>query len=331
MEFSPDSKYLMTGPVNNTPEEQALIESDTGNIIWTFNTGAYMREARFSEDGKTVYLASGNGTLYAIDVTTGNKKWLGSGDYYIPFVLGLSESAGTIIASGKGRAFTALDLDNGKQKWQSTVDQTTTAGEVAEDGSVVGGTVGGMGYGIDKDGDIIWARKYGGVGHNAVYYTRNGNYSIFGGPNPTLFDSEGNVLWQREPDKEIQMSGPNDINTGAAYDTWMSGDGKLLIIGGDDGNIEFYKGEVKEGSNSYSQLTGTNVRISNDIDDVILEELEPRKNSEKIIDFLKNPLVIGGIILVIVIISGIGVIVITRVVKGRKKEKSETQELQSQE
>ncbi len=320
VKFSPDSKYLISGPSEGMPEIQGLFEAKSGKLLWDFYTGGYIREARFSDDGKKVYVASANGTLYALNAKDGKQEWLGSGNYYIPFVLGISESENLIIASGKGRAFTALDLSNGKQKWEVVVDQTTTAGEVATDGSVVGSTVGGMGYRIDNEGNIKWARFYGGVGHNAVYYTRRGNYALFGGPNPTLFDKEGNVLWQREMDKKIQMSGPNEINTGAAYVTWVSEDGKMLILGEDDGKIDFYRGEVRPDENKYSQLTGTEINFP-PIEDT-KQDNEISDNSQvKTSNFLDNPLIILGLLIILVAILIVGIIIAIKLKRNSPRKK----------
>lgn len=312
VKFSPDEKYLIAGPANNRSEESGLYEVSTGKLIWSKYTGGYLREGRFSEDGKIVYLSSGNGTVYALNTSDGSEIWLGSGNFYIPFVLGASNSANTIIASGKGRAFTALDLQTGKQKWSTIIDQTITAGEVAEDGTTVGNSVGGMAYGIANDGKINWARNYGGVGHNGVFYTLNGKYVIFGGPNPTLFDSSGNVLWQREKDKKIQMTGPVETNTGGAYDTWMSEDGSLIILGGDDGNITFYKGSVKNGKNSYSQITG------NLAGTVGVGENNNSAPGAPIMDDQKEPLSLMGVLLPIigtVIILGLIIFIIIKIKK----------------
>jgi hypothetical protein len=183
-------------------------------------------------------------------------QWLGSGDHVIPFLLGINEQLGLVVSSGKGRAFTALDLTDGSHRWQTVVDQTVTAARMADDGSVVGATVGGMAYGINADGSLRWTRRYGGVGHNGVHYTSNGHYALLGGPNPTLFDSYGNILWQREKDAPVAMTGPAELDTGGANAVWVSEDASLVILGGDDGEITFYQGQVKTGGNDYSQLSG---------------------------------------------------------------------------
>lgn len=256
VEFSPNNKYLLSGPVNGSAEQSGLFNVKTGKLLWSFFTGDWLREGTFSSDSKTTYFSSGNGTVYAVETASGKIKWLGSGDHAIPFILDLDEQDGFIVSAGKGRAFTALNLSNGKKKWQTVVDQTVTAAKMANNGSAVGATVGGMAYGVADDGTLTWMRNHGGVGHNGVHYTQNGNYVLLGGPNPTLFDSDGNVLWQREKDKKIEMTGPVEQDTGGANAVWVSNDGSLIILGGDEGKITFYRGEVKQGTNKYSQLTG---------------------------------------------------------------------------
>jgi hypothetical protein len=259
VKFSPDGNCLLSGPVAANPGDAGLFEVETGKLLWSAFTGDWLREARFSADGKTVYLSSGNGAVYAVDGATGEPEWLGSGGHVIPFLLGINEQAGILVSSGKGRAFTALSLSDGSRRWQTVVDQTVTSARMAHDGSIVGATVGGMSYGVNADGSLKWFRRYGGVGHNGVYYTGNGKYALLGGPNPTLFDNNGNVLWQREKDKRINMTGPAEQDTGGANTVWVSEDASLIILGGDDGKIDFYRGSVTTGSNSYSQLSGMDV------------------------------------------------------------------------
>jgi hypothetical protein len=183
----------------------------------------------------------------------------------VPFLLGINEPLELLVSSGKGRAFTALDLVDGSRKWQTVVDQTATASGMAGDGSIVGATVGGMAYGINPDGYFKWVRRYGGVGHNGVHYTSNGDYALLGGPNPTLLDSNGNILWQREKDKPVAMTGPAEQDTGGANAVWISEDASLIILGGDDGEITLYKGSVKTGENTYSQLSGLELADSSEV------------------------------------------------------------------
>jgi outer membrane protein assembly factor BamB len=310
VKFSPDSKYLISGPVEDTPEKAGLFDLSSKQLTYTIDIGSYLREARFSDDGETIYLASANGQMFAINKDDGEIIWAGSGGYYIPFILGFSKNQKTLVTAGKGRSFRALDLSSGEKIWESAVDQTITAGEVAENGSVIGNTVGGMAYGLDPEGAITWSRTYGGVGHNAVFYTKNGNYALFGGPNPTLFDADGNVLWQREPGKEIQMSGPVEVNTGAAYVTWVSSDGSLIILGGDDGNIDFYEGSVKERENNYSQYTGVGPGVN----------LERSSQTSSTNDENNNLLVFAGLAAGAVVIAASAIVVIV-VIKKQKKTK----------
>lgn len=256
VKFSPDGDYLLAGPVAMNPGDAGLFDVRSGELLWSVRTGDWLREARFTSDGSIVYLSSGNGAVHAVDSATGELVWLGSGRHVVPFLLGINEQLGWVVSSGKGRAFVALDSTDGSHQWQLVIDQTITSARMANDGSMIGASVGGMAYGVNPAGSLRWARGYGGVGHNGVHYTENGRYALLGGPNPTLFDSKGNVLWQREKDKLIQMTGPIEIDSGGANTVWVSEDASLIILGGDDGRIDFYRGEVATGDNTYSQLSG---------------------------------------------------------------------------
>lgn len=303
IKFSPDGNYILTGPVDKTAEKAGIYETSTGKLVWSFYTGDWLREGRFSSDGKIVYFSSSNGTVYSVDASNGSFKWLGNGFHIIPFMLGLSESNQTIISAGKGRAFTALDIASGNRKWQKVIDQTVTAAQTASDGSVIGSTVGGISYGLNADGSFKWVRSYGGVGHNGVEYPSNAKYAMFGGPNPTLFDADGNILWQREADKAVNMTSVQEKDTGGANEVWISSDASLIILGGDDGDVQFYSGKVENGTNSYSQLTGielqkigSNPSGSNQIPSQSSKNNQTTKSSSNVLIIL----VIGGLFVLVV-------------------------------
>lgn len=321
VKFSPDEKYLLSGPAGGRAENAALFETASGKLLWSYYIDNYLREGRFSDDSKTVYAASGAGGIFALDTATGSLKYSTSGNFSIPFVFGFSNSVKTLISAGKGRTFTAVDLDTGQKKWQTAVDQTITAGEVANDGFVVGATVGGMAYGILPTGEINWARNYGGSGHNGVWYTKNGDLSLIGGSNPTLFNKNGNVLWRREKDKtQSEMYGPQSINTGGAYDTWVSENGNLIILGGDDGKIQFWQGEVKDGSNDYSQTTGfiSNINTPSNVGGPLPVDKGNVPTPPKQTGILSLPVLIGSAVLFILVV---GFLIIRKVINKKRKSK----------
>jgi len=261
VKFSDDEKYLLAGPVEKRSENAGIFDVESRKLLWSYYIDGYLRQGKFSNDGKTVYLASSSGGLFALGTADGKLAWSALTGYFIPFILGQSDSAGIIVSAGKGRVFNATSINSGERLWLSSIDQTITAGGVDINGNTLGASVGGMVYLLNEKGDVKWARSYGGVGHNGAFITQNGGYVLLGGPNPTLFDKNGNILWQREKGKAIEMTGPNTINTGDANCVWMSDDGSLLILGGDDGLVEFYSGIVKKGENSYPQLMGPNIHI----------------------------------------------------------------------
>jgi len=315
VKFSPNSKYLLAGPVNSKAEESGIFDVITGELKWSYYTGDYLRAGSFSFDGKTTYFDSANGIIHALDTEQGELKWVGNGDHYIPSMFALSESTKQIYTAGKGLAFTALESNTGKFRWQTLVDQTITAADVADDGSIVGVTVGGMIYKLNKLGEIEWSRYYGGVGHNGVHYTKNNQYILLGGSNATLLDGDGNVLWQKNPNIEIDMIGPAEQWTGGANDVWMNEDASLIILGGDDGNIEFYKGKVIDGKNNLKQVIGPYARDM-EKDSGILEDFKfnENRNTGKEIKLPPIPL-----LLALGVLAAVLIIIIVLVARIRKR------------
>ncbi len=300
VKFSPNNKYLLAGPVNNNTAEAGIFNVQNGNLKWSYLIGDYLREGQFSQDGLITYLDSANGIINALSTETGYLKWSSNGDHSIPSIFDISENTKQIFTAGQGKAFTALELNTGKFRWQTLVDQTVTAGRVADDGSMIGVSEGGMLYKLNEIGEVNWARLYGGVGHNGAYYTKNGRFILLGGPNPTLFDSDGNVLWQEESNKDIEMTGPAEQWTGGANDVWMNEDASLLVIGQDDGEIRFYRGNVEDGENDFKQMIGPYAgKIKND--SMLNNEKNDNLNKGNEIKLPPTPLLLAfGFLLIIV-------------------------------
>ena len=166
----------------------------TGKLLWSFDSGAMIRTACFSNDGKKVF-SGGIGMLYLFNSDDGTKKdiawsgqWLRNCAFYQDdsgFIAGARELAGfdssasqkwvniigefplflgidsqkNVFAAGKNRTLFSFD-SGGKLRWKHRIpDHVVTAGAVTQDGSkIVLGTVGGMIYLFDNAGNLLWKR-----------------------------------------------------------------------------------------------------------------------------------------------------------------------------
>lgn len=95
----------------------------------------------------------------------------------------------------------------GKLRWEHRIpDHVVGAGAVTPDGSrIVLGTVGGMIYMFDNDGNLLWKRpmlgvgEEGGMGHNAITISSDGKRVIVGSAPSNcvmVYNEKGTRLWK---------------------------------------------------------------------------------------------------------------------------------------
>jgi WD40 repeat protein len=245
VKFSNDGKYLAFGPTEKSgPENFALYEIPSGNLVWENFVGDWARAVDFSPSGSLVAVASSNGLLTLFD-KDGKKLWQASNGGLVPFLIDFDKEGKRVAVSGKGRNLIVYDSLSGKIIWNRIIDQTPRAGpnNIGDNGEIALGTGGGVLWYFDKEGNVLWRRLYGGLGHNGTYLTKNGNYFLVGGFNPTLFDKNGTILWQLKPGEEERMYSQTE-QVGGVNVVWLSEDASKMVLGFDDGRVEFYEGKL---------------------------------------------------------------------------------------
>ncbi len=129
---------------------------DAGTLKWTFDTGDFIFNAPAIGSDGTIYVASNDHYLYAIN-SDGSQKWkfdMGYGAYGAPAI----GADGTIYigTAGIGKLF-AINPD-GTKKWESERADgwIEDSPAIASDGTVVFGTSNQNFYGIKLDGSTRW-------------------------------------------------------------------------------------------------------------------------------------------------------------------------------
>ena len=107
--FSPSGKYLALG----TAGPVFLIDRDTREVKWAFETFGQARAITFAADESAMFAGSGDGFLYKIDVATGTQIWK-SATVAWPYSPPALAPNGTWIAVGaKTGEFTVIDQESG--------------------------------------------------------------------------------------------------------------------------------------------------------------------------------------------------------------------------
>ena len=132
-------------------------------LLWTFQVGDMIESTATVVDG-TVYVGALNGTLYALDAQTGEKKWT----YQVEGAIKASPSIhnGVAYFGDADGIFHAVDINTQAAKWQFT-----TEGEIISSANVVGnrvlfGSYDGFLYCLNREnGELVWKLETEGYVH----------------------------------------------------------------------------------------------------------------------------------------------------------------------
>jgi outer membrane protein assembly factor BamB len=164
------------GHSGNNPYETVLNTSDVGNLqqAWSFSTGSQNRAGNVVYANGVLYAASANGTLFAIDASTGKLLWK------YPGGTGYGTS-GSVAAVDSGTVFTvctlrpsgnqgmcALNASTGALVWSYLAPGKTSYAETAPvvaNGNVYFGACGSScAYTAlnETNGRVVWSKAQGG-------------------------------------------------------------------------------------------------------------------------------------------------------------------------
>ena len=181
----------------------ALAANDEGQEVWRFSPNEKVSDnkpiwASPVSDGETLYVASMDSSLYAIDTQNGELRWqadLGAAAVNGPELgedgmLYIGTFASEVLAFDKengqlewrtntdqwvwgsptvdeglvyitdlGGTLYALDAESGKQSWQVSGEGAATGAPLVHEGSIYYVTEGGEIYAVNPDGVIRWTRS----------------------------------------------------------------------------------------------------------------------------------------------------------------------------
>ena len=179
----------------------------------------------FSPDGKSLYAAGFDSTLYSIDIN-GKLNWTFSNGGHI-FHSPLVDSQGNIYFGtndSKGKNGIYSLTPEGKIRW---VYETTPSGQnptMDKNGNLYFSGNGEI-ISLDWNGKLRWTKQFVAISH--LICSDNGKIFFFG-EKPTLLDTDGNILDQYQD--YLQVGGSPSVNYAGKIIGCVSSPVKLLVI-----------------------------------------------------------------------------------------------------
>jgi outer membrane protein assembly factor BamB len=139
-----------------------------GRIVWTFQAGGAVLASPLVE-GETLYVAGGDGVVYALNRFTGALRW--QVDIHEELTTPPTASEGRLFVMSSEQSVTALDLKDGKRLWKFHRDAPggfTIRGDAQPKvarGSVFAGFADGSVASLQPDNGVArWTRQVSGAG-----------------------------------------------------------------------------------------------------------------------------------------------------------------------
>jgi hypothetical protein len=240
-----DGGYIVAGYTGSWPYYDIfLIKTDAnGNIIWAKAYGGTSGDQAYSVQqtsdggyivaGYTGSFGAGYGDIFLIKTdANGNVQWAktyGGTDLDWAYSVQQTSDGGYIVAgftysfgAGSWDIFLIKTDTNGNIIWAKTYggtdwDVARSVQQTSDGGYIVAGRTGSFGAGdydiflikTDANGNIIWAKTYGGISYDrasSVQQTSDGGYIVAGwtysfGAGGDIFliktDASGNVIWAK--------------------------------------------------------------------------------------------------------------------------------------
>ena len=208
----------------------AAIDQATGEILWTVDLPAPVRNPPTAADGKVYAITVGNQAI-ALDQATGETAWTyESFEEAARFLSSASPavSAGTVVVPFSSGEVVALGAENGRLLWSTTVSRSTRMNAMADLSDIAGSPVldrgavfaishAGLMSAIDlRTGRQVWEVPIGGLntpwaaGDALFVVTVNGDLVALSRDDGAVIWTQGLQRYENEKKRkgEITWSGP---------------------------------------------------------------------------------------------------------------------------
>ena len=229
--------------VPNTANAITAVDSDSGNLLWQFNTRAPLFSAPVLFENKVFFMALDQ-TLYCLEADTGTYLWEFQTGAPIFNLHPALQPTGTVIIGSDDNLLIAID-EEGFQEWSVTLDSGLAVSPVIDENlQVYGLSKQGTIYAVDRFGELQWQHSTGNtfstppvVGNANVLYVALDSGQVL------ALSATGQVLWRytalQEPIASLNLDDQGRLS--------------VFSIGG---QIHILKTESTDLANSWSKVHG---------------------------------------------------------------------------
>ncbi len=229
-----DEKYEQY--LKDNPAVASAVKSGNpdGTKKWSFRAEFNLFSSpAIGKDG-SIYIASENGKLYAVNPKDGSKKWSFQTGHYIHGSPSIAKD-GTVYIGSSDKNLYAINPKDGSEKWRfAAKDQVHAPPAIGKAGTLYVGSNDGNFYALNPDGTKKWSFRTG---------KRVDNCSAAIGKDGTIyFGSDDNHIYALNPDGSekwrFRMNGVDDMDSSPAI-----GEDGTIYVGPMDGHLYAIHGE----------------------------------------------------------------------------------------
>lgn len=167
-------------------------------LAWTFQAESAIRSS-VAVVADTVFVASSHGSVFAIELGSGIKRWTADVGSEIGFATPLVH-AGTVIVGDHGGVIHALDAATGDEVWRTSTDGPIAGAAAASAGLVFAATETGSAYALEPmTGELRWSRRLsGGVSRSMAAAGELVYFPVSGGMLAALRAGDGAIAWEAQ-------------------------------------------------------------------------------------------------------------------------------------
>ncbi len=237
---------VLVGTQPITDAESGTVSAAEGDELWRASTGIVYNSPTIA-DG-TAYIGSNDGSLYAINASTGEQKWTAATGNAIRYS-SPTVANGTVFVGSFDNSLYAFDAETGDQKWSAATGGDISSSPTVKDGTVYVGSKDNSLYAFNAStGDQEWSAATGGTIGTSSPTVKDGTVYI-GSKDDSLhaFDAEtGDQEWSAATAGDIESS--PTVSDGTVY------------VGSNDNSL--YAFDANTGDQEWSTSTGGRVRSS---------------------------------------------------------------------